>query len=256
MMVPPFLTMGSANRRLYEGYGVPPTAIRSAPYCVDNDRFAAQAAELFPQRAELRRRWHIPDEAFCVLFCGKFIAKKRPLEMLQALDMIGPKLDDGRPVHVLFVGSGELGGALRTSCRVVFDADSPNSANPTDGGPAASFAGFMNQSQIAAAYVAADLLVLPSDFGETWGLVVNEAMACGTPAAVSDQCGCAEDLPAHLAPELVFHCGAADDMARAIQFAAHARWSRQDVQRVADRCHLRRTVDAAAELYRELLERR
>jgi glycosyltransferase involved in cell wall biosynthesis len=40
----------------------------------------------------------------------------------------------------------------------------------------------------------ADCLVLPSDHGETWGLVVNEAMACGLPAIVSDQVGCAEDL--------------------------------------------------------------
>ncbi|MFV9507875.1 MAG: glycosyltransferase, partial [Oscillochloridaceae bacterium umkhey_bin13] len=41
---------------------------------------------------------------------------------------------------------------------------------------------------------AADLLVLPSDGSETWGLVVNEAMACGLPALVSDQVGCAPDL--------------------------------------------------------------
>jgi len=34
---------------------------------------------------------------------------------------------------------------------------------------------------------AADALVLPSDAGETWGLVVNEAMACGRPAIVSDR---------------------------------------------------------------------
>jgi glycosyltransferase involved in cell wall biosynthesis len=44
------------------------------------------------------------------------------------------------------------------------------------------------------AYVASDCLVLPSDNGETWGLVVNEAMACGLPALVSDQVGCCADL--------------------------------------------------------------
>ena len=36
--------------------------------------------------------------------------------------------------------------------------------------------------------------MLPSDAGETWGLVVNEAMACGLPAIVSDLVGCASDL--------------------------------------------------------------
>ncbi|HPA96824.1 MAG TPA: glycosyltransferase family 4 protein, partial [Thermoanaerobaculia bacterium] len=52
----------------------------------------------------------------------------------------------------------------------------------------------LNQSRIAEAYAAADCLVLPSDRGETWGLVVNEAMVCGLPAVTSDQVGCAPDL--------------------------------------------------------------
>ena len=60
--------------------------------------------------------------------------------------------------------------------------------------PPASFAGFLNQSEISQAYVAADCLVLPSDYGETWGLVVNEALASGLPCLVSQACGCAEDL--------------------------------------------------------------
>ena len=57
-----------------------------------------------------------------------------------------------------------------------------------------TFAGFLNQTEMPAAYVAADCLVLPSDFGETWGLVVNEAMASGRPALVSDRVGCGPDL--------------------------------------------------------------
>ena len=56
------------------------------------------------------------------------------------------------------------------------------------------FAGFLNQTQIVSAYVASDALVLPSDGGETWGLVVNEAMSCGLPCIVSDRVGCGPDL--------------------------------------------------------------
>jgi len=52
----------------------------------------------------------------------------------------------------------------------------------------------LNQSRIVEAYVAADCLVLPSDGRETWGLVVNEAMACSRPAIVSNVVGCAPDL--------------------------------------------------------------
>ena len=54
--------------------------------------------------------------------------------------------------------------------------------------------GFVNQSELPAVYASADLLVLPSDSQETWGLVVNEAMACGIPAVVSDVVGCGPDL--------------------------------------------------------------
>ena len=42
----------------------------------------------------------------------------------------------------------------------------------------------------------ADVLVLPS-YSEPWGLVVNEAMACGKAVIVSDKCGCARDLVAN-----------------------------------------------------------
>jgi glycosyltransferase involved in cell wall biosynthesis len=58
----------------------------------------------------------------------------------------------------------------------------------------AVFVGFLNQTEISRAYVAADALVLPSDYGETWGLVVNEAMVHGLPAIVSDRVGCGPDL--------------------------------------------------------------
>jgi glycosyltransferase involved in cell wall biosynthesis len=56
------------------------------------------------------------------------------------------------------------------------------------------FSGFLNQSKIWEAYLASDALVLPSDGGETWGVVVNEAMACGRPCIVSDHVGCGPDL--------------------------------------------------------------
>jgi glycosyltransferase involved in cell wall biosynthesis len=56
-----------------------------------------------------------------------------------------------------------------------------------------TFAGFVNQSEMVCAYVAADAAVLPSQT-ETWGMVVTEAMTCGIPCFVSDQVGCGPDL--------------------------------------------------------------
>ena len=60
--------------------------------------------------------------------------------------------------------------------------------------PDVVFAGFMNQSEIARAYAASDVFVLPSAWSETWGLAVNEAMNFGLPIVVSDKVGCAADL--------------------------------------------------------------
>ena len=42
-------------------------------------------------------------------------------------------------------------------------------------------------------YRMAEVFVLPSN-SETWGLSVNEAMACGKPVIVSDNCGAAADM--------------------------------------------------------------
>jgi glycosyltransferase involved in cell wall biosynthesis len=54
--------------------------------------------------------------------------------------------------------------------------------------------GFVNQSEIDKYYAMADIFVLPSGAGETWGLVVNEAMLFGLPVIVSSTAGCAIDL--------------------------------------------------------------
>jgi glycosyltransferase involved in cell wall biosynthesis len=98
---------------------------------------------------------------------------------------------------------------------VVFDAESPTancaSFEPPDRDrPAASFVGFLNQTEISKAYVAADCKVLPSDQRETWGLVVNEALASGLPCLVSDACGCGEDLVGPLNPRFRFPLGDVD----------------------------------------------
>ena len=83
----------------------------------------------------------------------------------------------------MVAGSGEL------------DADDARSAQSALGVPL-HMLGFCNQTEMPAAYAAADALVLPSDGRETWGLVANEALACGRPVIVSDACGCAPDLAA------------------------------------------------------------
>jgi glycosyltransferase involved in cell wall biosynthesis len=85
--------------------------------------------------------------------------------------------------------------------------------------------GFLNQQRIATAYAAADVLVLPSNGGETWGLVVNEAMACGVPAIVSDQVGCVPDLITDGETGFSFPC------AEVAALADRMRWMAEDRDR-------------------------
>jgi glycosyltransferase involved in cell wall biosynthesis len=216
-----FLCVGSANRRLYSQYGVSKTKLFDAPHAVDNNRLASQADKLRPKRGEIRRQWGIQDDAFCVLFCGKFIAKKRPFDLIHAA---GHLRKDGRMpnIHLLFVGSGELQQELRAACDTVFDSEPPNAARTGNGAVRASFAGFLNQSEISQAYVAADCLVLPSDSRETWGLVVNEALVSGLPCITSNQCGCTEDL---IGPEWSFKVGDSARLADKIAAVHSARGS-------------------------------
>ena len=249
-----FLYIGQANRRLYEGFGVRREQLHPAPYCVDNERFGRQADELRPQRESIRRAWNIPEDAFCVLFAGKFIPKKRPSDLIAAAR--DPRLR-GRALHLLFVGSGELGGDLRRACHVAYDADPPGrrpgpDADVDEQAPRASFVGFLNQTEISRAYVAADCLALPSDHRETWGLVVNEAMASGLPSVVSDACGCGEDLVAPLNPRFRFPLGDTGALAEALLTMMTNPSAAPVLQREVARFSISTTVDTVKRLYSAL----
>jgi glycosyltransferase involved in cell wall biosynthesis len=142
------------------------------------------------------------------------------MDLVKAAQMLLAS-DPELKIHLLFAGSGELGTQLRANCNVLFDAevnqrseiggqrsDPINREQVTDNAkPRATFTGFLNQTEVSRAYVAADVLVLPSDYSETWGLVVNEAMASGLPSIVSDRCGCAEDLARTAASQQTYPFG-------------------------------------------------
>lgn len=171
-----FLAIGKSNRQFYESNGVPQAHIFDCPYFVDNRRFEEQHRAAFPRRVQLRHEWGIPEDAVCFLFAGKLQAKKRIMDLMAALN---PARQIGR-LYLLVVGTGD-------------EMEAAKSAVQAHQLPV-TFAGFLNQTQITDAYAAADCLVLPSDYGETWGLVVNEGMVCGLPAIVSDRVGCGPDL--------------------------------------------------------------
>jgi glycosyltransferase involved in cell wall biosynthesis len=171
------LAIGSRNAALYKAYGVDGSKIKQAPYFVDNDRFGDLAAHLKPKCSEFRKKFGLPEKSIVFLFVGKLIPKKHPDILMQAF--LSLPVEKQKQASILIVGDG----VMRESLEQMTQRNSN-----------ISFAGFLNQSRIPEAYAASDVLVLPSDAGETWGLVVNEAMASGLPVIVSDHVGCAPDL--------------------------------------------------------------
>jgi len=182
------LIVGARNRAYWRHYGYPETRMFDSPHCVDNDWFAARATP--GARAELRERLGVASGTKLVLFAGKLLPFKRPLDLIEAAALARR---NGEAVEVLVAGAGPLESELRARARTL--------------GVPVHFLGFCNQTEMPAAYAASDLLVLPSDGNETWGLVVNEALACALPVLVSDAVGCAPDMASHLGDHAVFPMG-------------------------------------------------
>jgi len=171
------LYVGEYNKKYYEHYGVRTDKLVYAPHSVDNAFFKKSREFYLSSRDQIRRQWGIDDDRPVFLFVGKFVQKKQPLLLLEAFKLVSRY----KPCHLVYVGDGPLRSQL-------------DSAIKRQGLKNVTMAGFLNQSEITKAYVGGDILVLPSKYEETWGLVVNEAMNCGLPIVISDRVGCGRDL--------------------------------------------------------------
>jgi glycosyltransferase involved in cell wall biosynthesis len=194
-----FLAIGSNNADFYRSYKVPKERIFWTPYAVDNRFFMEQAQGLSGCKRALRNREGIATDRPLILFSGKLVEKKRPLDLLLAYEALSAELR----ASLAFVGTGPLGTELRRF------AEERRLGN-------VHFLGFRNQSEIGACYAMADVLVLPSSL-ETWGLVINEAMCFGLPVIASDQVGAAADLVRDGMNGFVYPVGDVDTLARRLR---------------------------------------
>jgi glycosyltransferase involved in cell wall biosynthesis len=108
------------------------------------------------------------------------------------------------------------------------------------------FRGFINQGNMPTVYDEADVLVLPSTAEETWGLVVNEAFACGRPAIVSSEIGSAGDLVVDGKNGRVFSNGSVHGLTVAMREVAASHGLRSDMARAALATAAMNTPDHAA----------
>ena len=178
------LPIGKRSREHYRRLGVPEEKMVDSPYCVDESSFLwdedSRTKLRDTKRKELGDR--ISDIGYgmpktLILFSGKLVWRKGPDLLVEAAGRLRKEKMD---VGVVFCGSGVMETQLKKRCE---ELRVP-----------AVFLGFVNQSGLSAVYHACDLFCLPSREGETWGLVVNEALLHGLPVVVSSAVGCAKDF--------------------------------------------------------------
>ena len=192
------LYVGQANADYLRHYGVRPARMFFAPHFVDNDRFAAAAAKARRDGAAsaLRHTWGASEKDTLFQFVGKLIDLKRVQDFVVAVARASRQ---DPAIKGVVVGSGPEEPALR---RLAVRERAP-----------VTFAGFMNQTELPTGYAAADCLVLPSAT-ESWGLVVNEAMATGMPAIVSNRVGAGPDLIVEGVTGHTYPAGDFDELAK------------------------------------------
>lgn len=164
---------GKNNKAYFLLYGLKEKQLSFAPHAIDNERFSQNKHK---DVAELRKSLNIQKEDIIILFAGKFDVVKNVELLLQAFINL-----NRQNVHLLLVGNGVNEAILKDQAK-----KSKVSGN-------VHFLDFKNQSYMPVLYQAADIFCLPSK-SETWGLSINEAMACGKAILASDRVGCAADL--------------------------------------------------------------
>ncbi len=151
-------------RHLEAHCGVDRGRVAVIPCGVDLDRFRPG------DRSAARRRLGLPPGAPVVLYVGRFA----PLKGIDRLVRAAPLLPSG--VRLVLVGGDGPGDPERARLQRL--------AGDLGVAGRVRFAGRVDHRALPPYYRAADVLVLPSLY-ESFGLVVLEALACGTPVVAT-----------------------------------------------------------------------
>lgn len=186
------LFIGENNRLYHASYGLPPERLFAGVYPIERRRLLRAVPDRDAARRSLRSALRIPQDAFVVLFCGKYMARKRPLDVIVAVHSLAQR---GLPVWALLVGEGEQRQRIETFCQ----REAVRNVVLT---------GFVNQSAIPSYYSASDLIAMTSS-SEAYGLVTSEATVFGLPILVSNRAGCVgpQDTAQPGRNAIVYPCG-------------------------------------------------
>jgi glycosyltransferase involved in cell wall biosynthesis len=179
--------VGEASKAYFLKHGLKETQLVYAPHAIDNSRFGDANSNNYETEAlQWRRELGYTADDIVIVFAGKLEPKKQPDFLMHAFKMAGAT--NTNALQLLIVGNGPMETALKAR-----------------GQKNVKFMPFQNQTKMPLVYRLGDVLCLPSKGpGETWGLAVNEAMACGRPVIVSDKVGCSQDLVRHNTTGFIF----------------------------------------------------
>jgi glycosyltransferase involved in cell wall biosynthesis len=189
-----FLFIGKLNKKFYKYLNVPNKKLFSAPYFVDNDFFKKSVAT----KNLINKELNFNNKKIC-LFVGKFIKRKNPFEYLKLAKLFNTNSN----IHFLMVGDG----ILKLDCINYIKDNQINNV---------TILGFKNQSELRKIYQISNLLILPSIY-ETWGLVVNEAMACGIPVITTKNSGASYDLIKNNVTGYLYNLGNITDLKKKVE---------------------------------------
>ena len=171
-----FVVPGRSAGAYVRDHGIRDHLIFTAPNAVDNEFFAGAAAAARQDQTARRRELSLPDRYF--LFVGRLVREKGVFDLLSSYAKLNEQLR--QRVGLVFVGDGAARPQLEEQAASIATGQ-------------IRFAGFAQRENLAVYYALAEMLILPT-YTDTWGLVVNEAMACGLPVILSRAAGCAADL--------------------------------------------------------------
>jgi glycosyltransferase involved in cell wall biosynthesis len=193
-----FVVPGKSSIDYLRNYGVPEEIIFTAPNAVDTQFFSRHAEVIRMDAARHRETLHLPARFF--LYAGRLVPEKGGFDLLRAYGALGPEVR--KDVGLVFVGDGPARSALLQLA-----------AASNQG--VVRFASFAQREQLAAYYALADVFVFPTHT-DPWGLVVNEAMACGLPVISSSAAGCVTDLVENGFNGRIFSAGDVSQLAYAM----------------------------------------
>jgi glycosyltransferase involved in cell wall biosynthesis len=171
-----FVVSGKASKAYLRQFALPDASIFQAPNAIDNAFFIEHAEQARAGRDVIRAKLSLPDRYF--LYVGRLVPAKGVFELLDAYAKLDPALRS--VVGLVLVGDGPARSDLME-----------RAAHIRPG--LIQCSGFVQKDGIAAYYALADALVFPTH-SDTWGFVVNEAMACALPVIVTEVAGCVADL--------------------------------------------------------------